>query len=65
MPKLNGLPWVSIAVDDDETLSRMSHVFDEGGMDFVYNERHGELMLSPGNCFVQFYSPKFTEQGWG
>jgi hypothetical protein len=65
MVKLNGLPWVSVPVDDDDKLWRMHHLFDELGFDFDYNSSTGELMLSPGNCYIQFYSPKFTEQGWG
>jgi hypothetical protein len=65
MPKLNGLPWVSVAVDNDDALRLLHHAFDEAQLDFDYNSNHGELMLSPGNCHIQFYSPTFIEQGWG
>jgi hypothetical protein len=65
MPKLNGLPWVSVAVDDDDALRMIYRAFDEAGVSFQYEEKHGELMLSPGNCHIQFYSPTFIEQGWG
>jgi len=65
MPKLDGLPWFSIAVDDDDALYILYRAFDESGVTFQYSEKHGELMLMPGDCFIQFYSPTFVEQGWG
>jgi hypothetical protein len=65
MLKLNSLPWVSIPVNDDDALWKMHRLFDELNFDFDYNSEDGELMLAPGNCYIQFYSPTFIQKKEG